>query len=195
MTASTEEVIEISDDETGVDSAPDPIEEVEEQDFTLRRNWRAQVTCLVAVLLVAACALAFWRLREERRHDELGREAVEVAETQVIDMTTVDQDNVDERLSTLIDRTTGDFRRQFEAFAETFADGVTQAGITSGETRLTAGLVSLDEDETDATVLIASTTQVTSKGQRNARPAYFRWQVDLRRVDGGWLVSGMEFVP
>ena len=124
--------------------------------------------------------------------DERAESALAVASEQVTGLLTLDPSSVDQTLETLTSRTTGDFRRQFEALVQTFATVVREGDVsTTGEIN-GAGLVELTGDT--ASVLVASSASVTNAQSGTPTPRSYRMRLDLQWVDDGWLVSGIEFV-
>jgi Mce-associated membrane protein len=143
---------------------------------------------------VLAAALLVWQglvWFDDARADDRRDDAVAVAKEQVLDLTTMDSSTVEQKLDTLGERLSGDFKRQFEGFAETFADAVTKDEVqATGE--ITGAALS-EYDEHSATVIVASTAQVQA-GKKQPVERHWRFKVLLDRSDDEWLISGMEFV-
>lgn len=158
------------------------------------RDQGAQVIALGVIIVVAAAVVVWQGLVwfDAKRHDDRRADAVAVAEAQVLDLTTMAPATVKDQLDAMSKRLTGDFKRQFEGFASTFAGAVATDRITS-EGKVVGTAVSEYDDEESATVLVASSAQVRQdKGKTTER--YWRFRVVLDRSDDQWLISGMEFV-
>lgn len=158
----------------------------------LIRN-RTQHLALGAAVVLAAALFAWQGLvwLDDARADDRRDEAVAVAREQVLDLTTMDSSTVEQKLDTLGDRLSGDFKRQFEGFAGTFAGAVTKDKVqATGEI---TGAALAEYDDGSATVIVASTAQVRA-GKKQPVERHWRFKVLLDRSDDEWLISGMEFV-
>lgn len=149
---------------------------------------------LVVATAVSLAAVVWqgWLAYEDRQDDARRDEAVEVAKEQVLDLTTLDSETIDAKLAAMGKRLTGDFKRQFDGFAETFADVVTEDDIrATGEVKA----VAVDSyDGESAVVLVASSAEVAhGKSDKTAAKDY-RVRVELDRKGDDWLITGMEFV-
>jgi Mce-associated membrane protein len=150
---------------------------------------------LVVLVLALAGGCAYFGLqwRDLRAERAAGADAVAVGKAQVIGLTTLDEKHIDPQLASLRARTTGDFRRQFDGIADTFASVVRKDHIVAHGKVVAAGLV--HRDSARASVLVASSASVRSAGAK-AGPTErnYRMLVQLVRVGETWMVSGMEFV-
>jgi len=157
---------------------------------------RRQVPAIVVGALSAvALAVIVWQAAawvQHHRDDERRTAAVDVATAQVLDLTTLDSSSVESRLASMSGRVTGDFKRQFDGFAKTFAQVVQHDKIAATGEIKAAGITSYDDDS--AVVIVASTTQVSTAKQKAATQRDYRIRVSLDRNGGSWLISGMEFV-
>ncbi|WP_182379317.1 hypothetical protein [Nocardioides sp. WS12] len=144
--------------------------------------------------LIAAAVLAwqavvwFGDRQDEDRRDE----AIAVARAQVLDLTTLDSETIDAKLDAMGKRLSGAFKRQFEGFAQTFSDVVNDDKI-----RATGELKSVAVDQYDgeaASILVATSAEVTHGDAKRATTKDYRMKVDLEHKDAGWLITGMEFV-
>jgi Mce-associated membrane protein len=150
-----------------------------------------------AYLLVTALALAaaVWQGTlwfQDHRYDERRQAAVEVAEDQVLDLTTLDSKTVDAKLKAMGERLSGDFKRQFDGFSETFAGAVTDEKISAAGTVRSVAVSSYDDDT--ASVLVATRVQVSNGDKPETTQRDYRMRVLLGRDGDVWLVTGMEFV-
>lgn len=170
------------------------------------RGWGRRLPLVLALLLVAGLAAYVVRLGLDLRtegdvpssgvaavfRDDRADDAVQVAEAQVLGLTTLDFEGIDPQLDTLMGRTTGDFRRQFQGMLSTFSKVVQDGRITAQGEIVASGLSNVDG--TKATALVASIATVTNTQQDKPTPRNYRMRVTLQYADGAWLVSGMEFV-
>lgn len=158
----------------------------------LTRNG-AQRLALGAAFVLAAALLVWQGLTwfDDARADDRREDAVAVAQDQVLDLTTMDSSTVEQKLESMGSRLSGDFKRQFEGFAETFASAVKKDKVqATGEI---SGAALSEYDDKSATVIVASTADVQA-GKKQAVERHWRFKVLLDRSDDEWLISGMEFV-
>jgi hypothetical protein len=145
-------------------------------------------------LVVFALGVFVWQgsvWRTAQRDHDRRLAAVETAEAQVLDLTTMDPTTVKATMKTLTARLSGDFKRQFDGFSSNFVTAVTDDKITAeGEIKGSA-ISTYDGDK--ATVLVASAADV-GRGGEEAVARGWRFSVELERSGDAWLISGMEFV-
>jgi Mce-associated membrane protein len=147
---------------------------------------------VVTALAVAAVVWQGLALYRDRQEDARRDEAVAVARDQVLDLTTLDSDTIDEKLAAMAERLSGDFKRQFDGFAQTFADVVKEDEIrATGEVEA----VAVDQYDGDsAVVLVATSAEIAHGKSDKAAEKSYRMRVDLDREGDRWLITGMEFV-
>ncbi|HEY9562536.1 MAG TPA: hypothetical protein VIR30_02090 [Nocardioides sp.] len=119
-------------------------------------------------------------------------DGVKVAEQQVHGLLTLNPTDIDEQLKTMSARTTGEFRRQFEALAPTFAEVVRKGDIDSRGEVVASALASVKDGT--ASVLVVSMSAVQNTQTTSPSPRGYRFRVDVKFEHGTWLVSGIEFV-
>jgi Mce-associated membrane protein len=149
----------------------------------------------VAVVSAAALALLVWQATvwvQDLRDDGRRSAAVDVAKAQVLDLTTLDSASVAAQVAAMGNRVTGDFKRQFDGFSQTFADVVQHDQIKATGEIKAAAITSYDDNA--AVVIVASSAQVSTQKQTTPTQRDYRISVSLERSGGSWLVSGMEFV-
>ncbi len=152
---------------------------------------RAVAAAVVLALLVAIFVEGSV-VRRHQRLESLQRDAVRVANAQVVDLTTVDAAHVDDRIADMRKRTTGDFRRQLQGISETFTSVVRAGKVETAGDVVAAAVTSLTLRH--AHVLVANRTTVTNTSAKAPTTRAYRIRVNLLRVKDAWLVSGMEFV-
>jgi len=81
-------------------------------------------------------------------------------------------------------------RTSFDASNQDLVGVIEQTGLSSKGNVLKTGVASLDDDS--AVVLVVADADTTSKAQNSIR--HFRWQVDLVKVDGDWLIDDFTAV-
>jgi len=149
----------------------------------------------LGVVSALALALLVWQATswlQHHRDDGRRTAAVDIARAQVLDLTTLDSATVAAKVAAMGSRVTGDFKRQFDGFSKTFAD-VVQHDRISATGEIKAAAIS-SYDDSSAVVIVASTAQVSTEKQQTPTRRDYRISVTLDRIDGSWLISGMEFV-
>lgn len=154
----------------------------------------ARVALLLVVSAVAFAAAA-WQgvlLYQDREDDAQRDAAVAVARAQVLDLTTLDSETIDPKLEAMGKRLSGDFKRQFDGFADTFADVVSEDNIRAeGEIKS----VAVDQFDGETAVVLVATSAEVAHGKTDETTAKdYRVRVELDRKGDDWLITGMEFV-
>lgn len=150
---------------------------------------------LAVVVTLGVSAVFAWQLvtyLNHRAEDDRRTEVLSLAKAQVIDLTTLDSTTVEGKLKALKDRTSGQFKRQLEGMASTFAGVVSDSKVKADGVVTSAAIDELSEKK--ASVLIASTSTVSNSKQPQPSTGTYRFRVDLVNSGGTWLISGMEFV-
>jgi Mce-associated membrane protein len=158
----------------------------------VRISW---ATALLLVVLVAAVGFGANRAlawRDAHDSDADGRAAVSAAKAEVTALTSISARTSDADVRDLLEGATAEFRTELERQADRFREALTRARVTSTGKVVSAGLAELDDDK--AVVLVAASGSVKNNRTRKAEPRSYRMRVDLRRVEGDWLVAGLEFV-
>jgi Mce-associated membrane protein len=105
----------------------------------------------------------------------------------------IDHEKVDAQAQTVLDGATGDFRRQYADELDSIKKSARDQQSSAAATVLEVGISDLDP--TNAKVLVAANTEVTSKSTDGAaRTVPWRIQLDMVKEDGRWLTSGLRFV-
>jgi Mce-associated membrane protein len=147
-------------------------------------------------LVLALVALTAWQGNEWRRvrgEQDLRSQAVDVADSQVVALTTMTAETVEGRLDEMQRHVTGSFASQLERFASVFASAVKTSKVTAKGQIEMSGVEKYSGKS--ATILVASSASIQTAKQKRATVRNYRMRVDLERQSGEWLVSGMEFVP
>ncbi|KRC59758.1 MULTISPECIES: hypothetical protein [unclassified Nocardioides] len=150
---------------------------------------------LLLVLTVLAGAGLVWQgvvWRDHRGDDHARNAAVEVATDQVLDLTTLDTDTIDAKVAAMGKRLSGDFKRQFDGFSQTFADVVANDKIRASGKLKSVAVSAYDGRKAD--VLVATTVDVTTGKATKPTQRDYRMKVSLEGSGDDWLITGMEFV-
>lgn len=163
--------------------------------MTTRRAVPALPAVAAALLLVALAAWAAYsglQLHDARAEDQGRKNAARAAEAEVVGLITVSSATTEDDLKRLADGATADFRSELEEQSKALREALQGQQVTSVGTVASAGVVSWSPSR--AQVIVAAKGSVTNKAAKDAQPRSYRLQVDLRKIDERWLVSGLEFV-
>lgn len=157
------------------------------------RRGRRRLGAVVLLLLTAAIAVAGWRDVRARRVDASRAQMVAAGREGALALTNVDHTEVDRDVQRILDASTGAFYDDFAQRAETFKEAARKAQSTSVGTVREAGLESVDGDT--AQVLVALTVMTSNRGEPAKQARLWRTRVTVDKVDDGFKVSSVEFVP
>lgn len=147
---------------------------------------------LVAVVLLVFAGQRALAWQGDRAQLSDGRAAAAAATAEVEGLIDISGSASDADVKRLLDGATAAFRTELEAQAgrlkKALADNLVKA---TGEA-VSTGVVKLADDR--ATVIVAAAGTVRNKQTKAAEPRNYRLRVELQKVKGDWLVSGLEFV-
>lgn len=119
--------------------------------------------------------------------------AVEAAREVALDLTTVDFPDAKANVQAVLDRSTGNFKRQFGQNAEPYIGVLTEGKVRSqGEV---TEIAVRDYDGQIAHVLVAVKAQIKNSSTPDGEERFYRMDTEMQKVDGNWLVARVEFVP
>lgn len=175
---------EVSDepDKTGGDERPGRLS------TTLRRTIALVLVFLLVGSAVGVGVLVYLRGQVE---SELGERAdvARAAERFVVQFNTYDAQSVDSYVESVNPMLTTKARTKFDAAMKEIVSLIQESKLQSEGKLLASGVAHVDTD--DAIVLVA----VDAKANSIAGPVqrHFRWEIDMRKIDGTWLVD--DFNP
>jgi Mce-associated membrane protein len=162
----------------------------------------------LAVILACLASLAVLWYLDREREDDLGSERERVMSTAtqfVLQVNTFGPEDLDEqdRLSGYVDRVgelmTSKFTEDFKEAQELPEQLVTQADIGRSATVNAVAVSTIGEDSATAIAAFELTHSFPSakkpKQRIDDRPVPTRWQLNLRKVEGEWLIDDYEVLP
>lgn len=161
--------------------------------MTGRARLRDGLLVLLATVLATTAVLSALEVRADSAAHDGRAAAVHAAERQVVALLSVSARSSDADLARLTEGATSSFRDEIRAHADAFRAAIRKGAVEATGAVSSAGVVSWADDR--ARVLVAARGTVRNTSTKRAQPRAYRLQVDLRRVSGRWLVSGLEFVP
>ena len=187
-----------------VGSGPDAAPEVRESGRlrpilggVLRRPTRRGIA-LTVILLISAAALAGaagigWQHHQAGEDTARTRTFVDAAELGVVAITSLDYRNVERDVKRIVERSTGEFAKDFTDRSKDFTSVIQKSQVTTKGKVTGAALESIQGDT--ATVLVAATSEVTNAAGAKQEPRTWRLRVSVTDVNGTVKVSKVDFVP
>ncbi|MFF5212910.1 hypothetical protein [Streptosporangium sp. NPDC000396] len=151
---------------------------------------------VMGVLIAVLLAAAFWvgrDLRDAQATADDREAAVWAARTHVLSLLSVSHQSVDADIKHILDTSTGVAKAEYAKNAtalkeETIKNKVLQVGALRA-----AGLVSLKGDT--AQVMVVGDGLIRWDGSKKApQERFYRWNMEVTKVTGVWLVSRAEQV-
>lgn len=157
------------------------------------------LTTAIALALPVLAALALWVWQSDAA-DEAGSSraddaaAVRAATERVLVWASVDYREVDQYVDDVRAGSTGAFLTQFDESEEPLRQLLRQNRSVQVPVVPDDGAGLLERDGDEATVLVALDATVTNKATKTPQPREYRLQVTVQKVNGTWLMSGLEFI-
>lgn len=131
-------------------------------------------------------------LRADHRETEGRTEVLAAASAEVTGLISVSQKTTAAEIDRLKAGATSGFASELAEQSVALRRALQAQKVTSTGTVASAGVVAWQPDR--ARVLVAAVGKVANRQSTATTPRAYRLRVDLRHVDGRWLVSDMEFV-
>lgn len=159
-----------------------------------RSRWTvlvAGLSTLLVALLVATVALFV----QNTRVDDLAAQrpvVMDAARKVALDLTTTSPDTAGQRIQSLIQGSTGQFRNEISATSAAFETILKQSEVSSSAIVTAAGIEQLQADT--ATALVSVTIAITNNEAPQGTVQRAKMAVQLQRDGDRWLVSAVEYV-
>ena len=155
------------------------------------------VAAVVAILCISALVtlsvLMVVHHRQQAHEQQLIAEYQAAARQSVVTLMSLDFNNAQADVQRIIDNSTGQFKEDFEAQAEAFAQVARDSKVITEVNVNVAAVKSMTD--TNATALVSATSRVTNSAGANQEPRSWRLLVDLAREGDQIKMSKVEFVP
>ncbi|MER6825815.1 hypothetical protein ABT352_07495 [Streptosporangium sp. NPDC000563] len=151
---------------------------------------------MLGVLIVALLVAAFWigaALRDAQTAADDRQAALRAAGAHALHLLSVGYRSVDEDIERILDTSTGVARAEYARTAaelkrSTVKDKILQTGALRA-----SGLVSLKGST--AQVMVVGDAVIRRDGSKDApQERFYRWNMEVTKVGGSWLVSQAELV-
>lgn len=152
----------------------------------------AGIAGVVLVAMLVAGGFIIAKRADISAQEDLRGCFLSAAEASVNDIVNVTPDNVDEKVKTILDGSTGGYRKQFEGASAQYSAMVADVQAHS-EGSIVASAVEAN-DEVSGTVLVVAESTVTNTNTPTPKEAYFRMRLTVDRVDGQCKTSKIEYV-
>ncbi|MEO3760295.1 hypothetical protein ABGB19_18675 [Mycobacterium sp. B14F4] len=155
------------------------------------------VAAVVAILCISALitlsVLMVLDGRQQAQEQQRTAEYQAAARQSVVTLMSLDFNKAQEDVQRIIDNSTGQFKEDFEAQAEAFAQVARDSKVVTEVTVNVAAVKSMTD--TNASVLVSATSRVTNSAGANQEPRSWRLLVDLVREGDQIKMAKVEFVP
>lgn len=199
------EAAEIDDSTAAEGDEATDADEAEKAEFAPKRSRRLRmprirwkiVAAVAAILCISALitlsVLMVLHHREQAREQQRSAEYAAAARQSVVTLMSLDFNQAQEDVQRIIDNSTGQFKEDFEAQAEDFAQVARDSKVVTEVTVNVAAIKSMTD--TNATALVSATSRVTNSAGANQEPRSWRLLVEMVREGEQIKMSKVEFVP
>lgn len=161
-----------------------------------RLRWRPIVATTMIVLSIALLGASGYMIALDRRISQQRQRSAEFAAAArqgVVSLMSLDFTHAKDDVQRIIDNSTGDFKKNFQATADDFAKGAQDAKAVSNATVNATAVESMSDNS--AVVLVAVKTTVTNISGANNEPRSWRLSVTVARDGGQLKIAKVDFVP
>lgn len=159
-----------------------------------RLSTRTFVLLLVlSVALLAVAAQRAWSWRQDVAAEHQRSAAASAASTEVTRLISVSAGDSEKAFEELLDGATASFRSDLKRQASALQMALKKNKVDADGEVVSAGVARSTEEQ--ATVYVAATGTVSNAGTKAPQQRDYRVKVEMRNVEGRWLVSGLEFIP
>lgn len=161
-----------------------------------RPKWSRVAIALLSLLTLVALAVSALMIFSHRQHvaeQQQRAEYAAAARQSVVTLMSLDFNKAEEDVKRIIDNSTGQFREEFEAQAQAFAQVAQQSKVVTEVTVNSAAVKQMTDDT--AVVLVSATSRVTNATGARQDPRSWRLTVDLERDGDQIKMAKVEFVP
>lgn len=173
------------------------IEEPAEQPRRSAGTWRQLrwVAATLAVLAIggflAVDVLMLSHHRDVAQHQHQLGEYAAAARQGVVTLMSLNYETVDDDVKAILDNSTGEFKKDFEAHAGDFTKVARESKTVTTVDTAVSGVESMSDNE--AVVLVAATTKVTNVAGAKEEPRSWRLTVHLAREGDQVKMSKVDF--
>lgn len=150
---------------------------------------------LLSAGLVLSLVLAGWmglKVRSDNRLDDARREAIAVAQTYAVNLTTYDHAKLDEDFARVLEGSTGSFRTEYTAASESLRALIAKFKATATGKVLNTAVLSVSTSNAELLLFVDQT--VNNSNTDAPRIDRTRMRMGLEKQDGRWLISALDLV-
>ncbi|MCV7383276.1 hypothetical protein [Mycolicibacter longobardus] len=157
-----------------------------------RLHWVAATLAVLAIGgLIAADVLMLLHHRGATQRQHQAAEYAAAARQGVVTLMSLNYETVDEDVKRIIDNSTGEFKKDFEAHAGDFTKTARESKTVTEATATVSGVESMSDNE--AVVLVAASTKVTNTAGAKEEPRNWRLTVHVARDGDQVKMSKVDF--
>jgi Mce-associated membrane protein len=154
------------------------------------RSSRVLPGALVVLVLLLGAAVVFLRqqdLAEQARADDR-RAALQTARAHAVNLLSLDYKTVDADVNRILATSTGLAREEYAANAGKLRSTTLESKVVQQGVVRASAMVSMTEDT--ARVLVVADGEIRWDGSKSPKQErFYRWSMDVTKVNGKWLVS------
>lgn len=157
-----------------------------------RLHWVAATLAVLAIGgLIAADVLMVVHHRGITQRQHQAAEYAAAARQGVVTLMSLNYETVDDDVKRIIDNSTGEFKKDFEAHAGDFTKTARESKTVTEATATVSGVESMSDNE--AVVLVAASTKVTNTAGAKEEPRNWRLTVHVARDGDQVKMSKVDF--
>jgi Mce-associated membrane protein len=157
------------------------------------RNLISALALVLVVALLTATGYMVWQHHHATEQRQRAADFAAAAKQGVVTLMSLDFNRAKEGVQQIVDDSTGPFKTDFEAQADTMVKAVQDSKVVATASVSAVAVQSMTNDS--AVVLVAAKSEVTNSTGANKDPRMWRLSVTVARDGSQIKLSRVEFVP
>ncbi|WP_238418583.1 hypothetical protein [Gordonia sp. 'Campus'] len=162
-----------------------------------RRSPRAIVGVVVALVVIVVCAIASvvfaLGISRQDRLDDLRAEYSSFASQVLVNLTSMNPENVDRTLTSVQEDTSGKVKQEVQNNIQQVAALVRDGKLETRSIILSSAVTKAEPDE-GSVIMVFGWHQKSLDGEVPSQEKVFRWRVDMTRINGELKMTDFEWV-
>ncbi|WP_439029915.1 hypothetical protein [Gordonia terrae] len=162
-----------------------------------RRSPRAIVGVVVALVVIVVCAIASvvfaLGISRQDRLDDLRAEYSSFASQVLVNLTSMNPENVDRTLTSVQEDTSGKVKQEVQNNIQQVAALVRDGKLETRSIILSSAVTKAEPDE-GSVIMVFGWHQKSLDGEVPSQEKVFRWRVDMTRINGDLKMTDFEWV-
>ncbi|WP_244970754.1 hypothetical protein [Gordonia jinghuaiqii] len=162
-----------------------------------RRSPRAVIGVVVSIVVIVVCAVAsvVFALGVSRQDElnDLRAEYSTFASQVLVNLTSMNPDNVDKTLTSVQEDTSGKVKQEVQNNIQQVAELVRDGKLETRSLILSSAVTKAEPDE-GSVIMVFGWNQRSLDGEVPSQEKVFRWRVDMTRINGDLKMTDFEWV-